>query len=72
MKIDVIMYSFIIVLISVVGVAAYSLHINQIRIGYALAGIGLALFFVGFLLSMYLEKNAVANNGEKDNRIKVN
>jgi hypothetical protein len=56
MKFDVIMYSLVIVMIAVVGVAAYSMYINQIQIGYALGCIGLVLFLIGFLLSIFFEE----------------
>jgi len=56
MKFDVIMYSLVIVMIAVVGVAAYSMYINQIQIGYALGCIGLMLFLIGFFLSVFFEE----------------
>ena len=62
MKFDIIMYSLVIVMIAVVSVAAYSMYIKQVQIGYALGAIGLVLFVIGFLLSVFFE-------GEKNNNL---
>lgn len=56
MKVDVIMYSLMLVILAIIGVAAYSMYIKQVNIGYALGFIGLFLFFVGFGIAYFLEK----------------
>lgn len=44
------------VILAIVSVSAYSMYIKQVNIGYVLGFIGLILFFIGFIIAYFLEK----------------